>query len=210
VTGTLSCYSSILKKTFDRIEWGFLFPTLSKLGFCPTWIQWISSLYWLVSSLVKVNGEPREDFRLARSVRQGYSLAPYLFILAMDLLGHMLDDPKHEIKGLHLPKGGCVRDQTFADDTALYLKGSPGNLSKARAVLELFCLTSRAKVNWGKSAAIWASKEKKEWEWGQEVRLRWIPEGQMVRYLSIQIGFRLPTKANFEKLMLALKGKMIT
>ncbi len=31
------------EKTFDKIEWGFLFLTLSKLGFCPTWIQWISS-----------------------------------------------------------------------------------------------------------------------------------------------------------------------
>jgi hypothetical protein len=56
------------EKTFDRIEWDFLFPTLSKLGFCPTLIQWISSLYWLASSSVKVNGEPGEDFKLARSV----------------------------------------------------------------------------------------------------------------------------------------------
>jgi hypothetical protein len=46
------------EKTFDKIEWGFLFPTLSKLGFCPTWIQWISSLYWLASSSIKVNKEP--------------------------------------------------------------------------------------------------------------------------------------------------------
>ncbi len=164
------------------------------LGFCPTWIQWISSLYWLASSSVKVNGEPGEDFRLARSVRQGCPLAPYLFILAMDVLGHMLDDPKHEIEGMYLPKGGCVRDQTFADDTTLYLKGSSSNLNKARAVLELFCLASGAKINWGKSATIWASKEKKEWEWGQEVGLRWIPEGQGVRYLGIQIAFGYPSK----------------
>jgi hypothetical protein len=26
----------------------------------------------------------------------------------LDVLGHMLDDPKHEIEGLHLPKGGCI------------------------------------------------------------------------------------------------------
>jgi hypothetical protein len=132
-----------------------------------------------------------------------------MFILAMDVLGHMLDGPKHEIEGLHLPKGGCVRDQTFVDDTALYLKGSSSNLSKARAVLELFCLVSGAKVNWCKSTAIWASKEKKEWEWGQEVGLRWSPEGQGVRYLGIQIGFRPPAKVNFEKLMLILNEKMI-
>ncbi len=149
------------------IEWGFFFPTLSKLGFCPTWNQWISSLYWLASSSIKVNEEPGEDFKFTRSVGQGYPLAPYLFILTTDVLGHMLDDPKHKIKGLHLPKGGCVRDQTFANDTALYLKGSPNNLSKAQAVLKLFYFAFGAKVNWGKSAAIWASKEKKEWEWGQ-------------------------------------------
>jgi hypothetical protein len=156
-----------------------------------------------------VNGEPRENFRFAMSVRQGCSLAPYLFILAMDVLGHMLDDPKHEIEGLHLLKGGCVRDQTFANNTALYLKGSLSNLSKVRAVFELLCLAFRAKVNWGKSAAIWANKDKKEWEWGQEVGLRWILEGQGVRYLGIQIGLWLPIEANFEKLMFALKRKMI-
>ncbi len=135
------------EKTFDKIKWGFLFPTLSKLGFYPTWIQWIFSLYSFTSSSVKVNGKPGEDCKLARLVRQGCLLAPYLFILTMDVLGHMLDDPKHKIKGLHLPKRGCVRDQTFANDTTLYLKGSPSNLNKARAILKLFCLAFGAKVN---------------------------------------------------------------
>ncbi len=92
----------------------------------------------------------------------------------------MLDDPKHKIDGMHLPKGGYVRDQTFTNDTALYLKGSPSNLSKAWVVLELFYLASMAKINWGKSMAIWANTEKKEWEWGQEVGLKWILKGQRV------------------------------
>jgi hypothetical protein len=36
-----------------------------------------------------------------------------------------------------------------------------------------------------------------------------VPEGQGVRYLGIQIGFWLLVEANFEKFMLTLKGKMI-
>jgi hypothetical protein len=135
------------EKTFDRIEWGFLFPVLSKLGFSPKWIEWVSSLYWLASSSIKVNGESGEDFRLVRSVKQGYPLALYLFIFTTDVLGHMLDDPNHEVEGPSLPKGGCVRDQIFVDDTTLYLKGTQSDLSKVWLVLDLFCCTSRAKGN---------------------------------------------------------------
>jgi hypothetical protein len=55
-------------------------------------------------------------------------LAPYLFILAVDVLGHMLDDIKYNVEGLTLPKGTCVRDQTLVDDTALWrLNQQQGN-----------------------------------------------------------------------------------
>jgi hypothetical protein len=65
-----------------------------------------------------------------------------------------------------LPKGGCVRDQTFVDGATLYLKGTKSNMDIMRLVLDFFCLTSRAKINCRKSVAIWASKEKWAWEWG--------------------------------------------
>jgi hypothetical protein len=29
------------EKAFDRIEWGFLFPTLFELGLNPNWIKWV-------------------------------------------------------------------------------------------------------------------------------------------------------------------------
>lgn len=81
-------------------------------------------------------------------------MAPYLFILTIDVLGYMMANPKHGVVGLSLPRGGLIRDQTFSDDTALYLQGSPANMDKAQAVLKTFSHASGAKVNWHKSAAI--------------------------------------------------------
>jgi hypothetical protein len=93
-------------------------------------------------------------FPLGRSVRQGCPLSPYLFILATDVLGHMLDDHRFGIKGLAFPGGGKIIDQTFADDTALYLQGMPDNMERTQKVLDIFCKTSGAKINWHKTTAI--------------------------------------------------------
>jgi len=82
-------------------------------------------------------------------------------------------------------------------------------MDKAQDVLKLFCQASMAKINWHKSAAIWASKKEKTWNWGEDVGLRWVPKGEGTRYLGIQVGFHLPSEANFDKMMLALKGKLI-
>ncbi len=111
------------EKAFDRIEWNFLFTALSKLGFNNTWVWWVRTLYLHAISVIKINGEAGPVFQLARSVRQGCPLAPYLFILVTNVLGHMLEDPRYDVKGLNLPRGGRLRDQTFTDDTTLYLKG---------------------------------------------------------------------------------------
>jgi hypothetical protein len=121
----------------------------------------------------------------------------------------MLDDPRFGVEGLTLPGGKKIKDQTFADDMALYLQGTRENMERTQRVLDIFCKASGAKVNWNKTAVIWASKREKDWEWGQEVGLQWVPEGKGVRYLGIQVGFHLPPEANFSKLVTALKGKLI-
>jgi hypothetical protein len=109
------------EKAFDRIEWNFLFEALAKIGFCSKWIRWVSSLYTSASSTIKLNGVEGSAFPFTRSMRQGCPLSPYLFILATDVLGHMLDDPHFGVEGLTLPGGRKIRDQNFANDTALYL-----------------------------------------------------------------------------------------
>jgi hypothetical protein len=128
-------------------------------------------LYRSASSTIKLKGVEGSAFPFAKSVRQGCPLSPYLFILATDVLGHMLDDHHFKVEGLALPGGGKITDQTFADNTALYLQGTRENMKRTQKVMDIFCKASGAKINWNKSSAIWASKRDKDWEWGQEVEL---------------------------------------
>jgi len=51
----------------------------------------------------------------------------------------MLDDHRFGVKGLALPGGGKITDQTFADDTALYLQGTRSNMERTQKVLDIFC-----------------------------------------------------------------------
>jgi len=83
-------------------------------------------------------------------------------------------------------------------------------MNRAQEVFKIFCHASDAKINWHKSAAIWASKKERSWEWGGDVGLKWIPAGKGTRYLGIQVGFHLPPEANFDTMMIALKGKLIS
>jgi hypothetical protein len=114
----------------------------------------VSSLYKSASSAIKLNGVEGSTFPFGISVKQGCPLSPYLFILATDVLGHMLNDLCFGVKGLALPGGGKITDQTFADDTALYLQRTRDNLQRTQKVLDIFCKASGAKINWHKTAAI--------------------------------------------------------
>lgn len=121
-----------MEKAYDRVNWTFLEDSMEKLGFLALFIKWTSALYRGASTAILVNGNKCQKFMLERSVRQGCPLAPYLFLFTSEVLSYMINDPKYGIKGLVLPNGEEVRDQRYADDTNLYVEGSPENLERVR------------------------------------------------------------------------------
>lgn len=74
------------EKAFDRVEWAFLFVTMSKFGFGNSFISWIRLLYSCPSAMVLTNNLYSKSFSLFRGTKQGCPLSPLLFLLTIEPL----------------------------------------------------------------------------------------------------------------------------
>lgn len=180
------------EKAYDRVNWTFLKRTMQAMGFHEKWVNQVISLNLNAAAAVVVNGVQSKTFRLHRSVRQGCPLAPYLFLLTVDVLGQMLQHSACGVQGLRLPDNSTITNQMFADDTLLLLDGTKENLDRALNVLNRFGAASGAKLNLHKSVGIWLAPTEREWEWGEAAGLKWLPPGEVTRYLGYPFGFRIP------------------
>lgn len=80
-----------LEKAYDRIRWDFLEDTLNAAGFSDKWTRWVMQCVSGPSMNLLWNGEKTTSFRPERGLRQGDPLSPYLFVLCMERLCHLID-----------------------------------------------------------------------------------------------------------------------
>lgn len=189
------------EKAYDRVSWKFLSQTVERMGFSQVWIQRVMSLNVNASATIIINGEISKPFNLQRSVRQGCPLAPYLFLLTVDVLGQMLQHPNCGVQGLRLPDSSSITNQMFADDTLLLLDGTPENLDRAINVIYRFGAASGAKLNLHKSVGLWISHTERTWQWGEEAGLKWLQPGEVTRYLGYPFGLRIPQKEKDSRML---------
>jgi hypothetical protein len=91
-------------KAYDKVSWGFLFMALEKMGMVVEFINMVKVLFQDMKAIVCINGGITSSFKVERRVRQGCSLAPYLFILVGEVLNFMMKEATSRgiIKGISL------------------------------------------------------------------------------------------------------------
>lgn len=92
-------FSLDVEKAFDKVEYAFLFYTLKKFGFGPTFMQWLQVVYTDPMATVVTNGIMSPSFTLSQGTRQGSPLSPLIFALFLEPLAIALRECK-DIKGV--------------------------------------------------------------------------------------------------------------
>jgi len=80
------------EKAFDSLSWEYLDYMMENLVFGSRWRGWFQACLHSARAYVLVNGSPSDEFSLARGLRQGDPLSPFLFILVMEGLHVFIQD----------------------------------------------------------------------------------------------------------------------
>ena len=146
-------------KAFDRVSHEFLFSVLKKYNFGLDLINWVRILYTDISSSVMINKHISEPFLVTRSVRQGCSLSPALYILSLEPFAIKIRN--HEkIVGLKVPGSkDPVKLTLYADDLEAIVT-TVQSITELFRLAQRFMLASGSLVNKNKSFGIWIGRWK--------------------------------------------------
>lgn len=130
-----------LEKAYDRLSWDFIRNTLEEAGFGSEWTRIIMACIESSRLSIKWEGEISDYFRPGRGIRQGDSISPFLFVLCMERLSHMIEEAVQEgaWKGIKMSRRGpTVSHLFFADDMVLFSEADEGQVEVVKNVLDRF------------------------------------------------------------------------
>lgn len=134
-----------ISKAFDYVQWSFLLNILEALNFSEKFMHWIRLCITTASFFSASEGEFMEFFRSERSLRQGCSLSPYLFVICMNVLSRMIDKAVVNRNIGYHPK--CKQIQLthlcFVDDLMVFVDGTRRSIEGILGIFDTFT------VKWG-------------------------------------------------------------
>ncbi|CAL8168851.1 unnamed protein product [Prunus armeniaca] len=144
-----------LSKAYDRLNWNFIEHVLVELGLPLNLIKLIMSCVSTVKYQICINGELTESFQPKSGIRQGDPLSPYLFVLCIEKLSHIIFEDVRMGKWRPVKSsqaGPAVSHLFFADDLVLFAEATSNQARVLKNCLEVFCQASGQTVNFDKSA----------------------------------------------------------
>ena len=137
------------EKAFDRVSHEYLHKTTHAYNLGTYLETWIQTLYKQPESQILVNHTLSETFQLTRSIRQGCSLSPLLYILTLEPL---LEHIRQTHKGIRIPGKRTATQLAYADDTTFFTE-THDDIEHIINTFNRFGQGSGSKLNTAKSVA---------------------------------------------------------
>ena len=114
------------------------------MGIEETYLNIVKAVYDKPTANIILSGEKLKAFSLRSGTRQGYTLSPLLFNIALEVLATAIQEEK-EIKGIHVRKE--VNLSLFADDVMLYTENPTDGIRKLLELISEFSKAAGYKIN---------------------------------------------------------------
>ncbi|CAI5962784.1 unnamed protein product [Closterium sp. NIES-65] len=191
------------QKAFDTVSRGFLFETLEKMGFPPSYVGWVRGLHKETKTRLLINGWKSDALEVVSGVRQGCPLAPYLFICAVEPLAQ--EAAKRQL-GIVSDSGRRLPYLGYADDTTLLLQGRE-QIAEAGKMLDYFERVSGLATNKDKSVVMPLGRNLGGRPWRPD-GFKWAGANDAERLLGVWVTASGDCKATWDKTLLRLLGEM--
>ncbi|XP_013651351.1 uncharacterized protein LOC106356058 [Brassica napus] len=196
-----------LRKAFDSLRWDFIIQVLKAAQFPSTFINWIQQCITTTSFSINVNGDLCGFFKGEQGVRQGDPISPYLFIIAMEVFGRLLERKFEDGSIGYHPKGQDpkISHLAFADDVMVFFDGSHNSLNELSSTLETFHRLSGLEMNREKSALYTAGTDAEEQE---SLAAFGFTQGSFpFRYLGLPLTHMKLQKSEYSPLLDAISNR---
>ena len=137
----------------------------------------------------------------ACGLRQGDSMSPLLFVIAMDVLTAMVMKAQ-EINAISkIPDLAPIqRLSLYADDVVMFIRPWRSDLWFVQEALRIFGEASGLKVDFTKSSAVMIRSEDAEEELVRQ-SLPWKLETFPIRYLGLQLGIKQLSRSEWQPIV---------
>ncbi|GMI82239.1 hypothetical protein HRI_001893200 [Hibiscus trionum] len=200
-----------LEKAFDRVRWDFISDSLLDAGLPANIRRIIMHSVTSSSFQIQWNGILSRPFWPQRGIRQGDPLSPYLFVLVMERLGHLINAAisSGEWKPFRFVRNGIpVSHLFFADDLILYAKALHNQASTIQQVLSTFGLHSGHRVNKRKTEIYFSPNSPPSVQAEISALLEYKQVDRFDKYLGVPVLHARATYTDFNFILDKMKAKL--